>query len=249
MTKCKKTLMKISKKMKKVLFFALLLMILGAASVNAQVRIGGDGEPHTAAVLDLNATDETNDGIRGLALPRVSLTDETDLFNGVEPLDGTLVYNTNGDDNLETGVYYWKSKWTKLGGNSNSPNDAANGLTKENNTVLLGGTLTKATEIAQAGFNLYTTGNGKVSIGAAPTANSAKFEVSGAATNTAAFSAGSSQTIDFSQSNLAYTTASAGAFTLNNLKDGGVYTLAVQGTTSGNSTFTAKNTAGTTLTV
>jgi hypothetical protein len=125
----------------------------------------------------------------------------------------------------------------------------ANGLTKENNTVLLGGTLTKNTEIVQAGFNLYTTGDGKVSIGATPTDNSAKFEVNGAAANTAAFSAESSQTIDFSQSNLAYTSANAGAFTLNNLKDGGAYTLAVQGTTSGTSTFTAKNTAGSTLTV
>ena len=113
----------------------------------------------------------------------------------------------------------------------------------------LGGTLTKATEITSAGFNLYTTGTGKVSIGAAPTANSAKFEVSGAAANTEAFSAGSSRTIDFSKSNLAYTTASAGAFTLNNLKNGGAYTLAVQGATSATSTFTAKNIAGTTLTV
>jgi hypothetical protein len=40
-------------------------------------------------------------------------------------------------------------------------------------------------------------------------------------------------TIDFSQSNLAVTTASAGNFTLNNMKNGGTYTLAVQGATSG----------------
>ena len=65
-------------------------------------------------------------------------------------------------------------------------------------------------------------------------------EVSGAARNTSAFSAGSNRTIDFSQSNLAYTTASAGGtFTLNNMKDGGTYTLAVQGTTSGTAAFTA----------
>jgi hypothetical protein len=38
---------------------------------------------------------------------------------------------------------------------------------------------------------------------------------------------------------LAYTTASAGAFTLTNIKDGGTYTLAVQGTTSGTASFTA----------
>lgn len=66
-----------------------------------------------------------------------------------------------------------------------------------------------------------------------------KFEVNGAATNTTAFNAGAGTTIDFSRSNLAYTTASAGAFTLTNLKDGGTYTLAVQGATSGTASFTS----------
>jgi hypothetical protein len=99
--------------MKKVLFFALLLMISGAASVNAQVRIGGDGAPHTAAVLDLNATDATNNGNRGLALPRVNLTAETTQLNGSNPKDGTLVYNTNSS--FGVGLYYWVSnKWVKL---------------------------------------------------------------------------------------------------------------------------------------
>ena len=105
--------MKILKKMKKVLFFALLLTILGAASVNAQVRIGGDVAPNTAAVLDLNATDVINNGTRGLALPRVSLANETAKLNGVNPKDGTLVYNTNSG--FGVGLYYWVSnKWVKL---------------------------------------------------------------------------------------------------------------------------------------
>lgn len=78
---------------------------------------------------------------------------------------------------------------------------------------------------------------GRVGIGTSnPTST---LEVNGAATNTTAFNAGAGTTIDFSKSNLAYTTASAGAFTLNNLKDGGTYTLAVQGATSGTSTFNA----------
>jgi len=66
-----------------------------------------------------------------------------------------------------------------------------------------------------------------------------RLEVNGAATNTTAFNAGAGTSIDFSRSNLAYTTASAGAFTLTNMKDGGTYTLAVQGTTSGTASFTA----------
>jgi hypothetical protein len=113
MTKCKKTLMKISKKMKKVLFFALLLTILGAASVNAQVRIGGDGAPHPTAVLDLNVTDATDSGNLGLALPRVNLIAETTQLNGTNPKDGTLVYNTN--TGFGAGLYYWVTgKWVKL---------------------------------------------------------------------------------------------------------------------------------------
>jgi hypothetical protein len=66
-----------------------------------------------------------------------------------------------------------------------------------------------------------------------------KLEVNGSATNTTAFNAGASSTIDFSNSNLAYTSASPGAFTLSNIKDGGTYTLSVQGTTSGTASFSA----------
>ena len=66
-----------------------------------------------------------------------------------------------------------------------------------------------------------------------------KLEVSGSATNTTAYNAAAATTIDFSQSNLAYTSASAGAFTLTNIKDGGTYTLAVRGTTSGTASFSS----------
>jgi hypothetical protein len=71
------------------------------------------------------------------------------------------------------------------------------------------------------------------------TAGGAVLEVNGASTNTTAFNASSGTSIDFTKSNLAYTTASAGAFTLTGMKDGGTYTLAVQGGTSGTSSFTA----------
>jgi hypothetical protein len=79
--------------------------------------------------------------------------------------------------------------------------------------------------------------NGNVGIGtSSPTS---RLEVDGAATNKTAFDAAAGTTIDFSKSNLAYTTANPGAFTLSNLKDGGTYTLAVQGTTAGTAGFTA----------
>ncbi len=82
-----------------------------------------------------------------------------------------------------------------------------------------------------SGTNTFTVGTGATTLGGSLT-------VGGAASNYDAYNAGSGTTIDFTQSNLAYTTASAGAFTLSGLKDGGTYTLAVQGTTSGTATFT-----------
>ncbi len=68
---------------------------------------------------------------------------------------------------------------------------------------------------------------------------SSKLEINGAVTNTLAYDAVANTTIDFSQSNLAFTTASAGSFILTNIKTGGTYTLAVQGATAGTSVFTS----------
>jgi len=90
-------------------------MILGAASVSAQVRIGGNGAPNAGAVLDLNATDAIT-GTKGLALPRVDLTSSTmQLASGVTNLTGMLVYNTT--TTLGTGIYFWDgSQWTIISG-------------------------------------------------------------------------------------------------------------------------------------
>jgi len=83
---------------------------------------------------------------------------------------------------------------------------------------------------------LFINSSGNVGVGTkAPTS---KLEVNGAATNTHVADV-TGTTIDFSLSNVMGTTASAGAFTLQNLKSGGSYTLAVKGTTSGTCTFTA----------
>jgi hypothetical protein len=80
-----------------------------------------------------------------------------------------------------------------------------------------------------------TTGN----VGIGTNNPTSKLEINGAATNATALNSVASTTIDFSKSNLAYTTASAGAFILTNIKDGGTFTLAVQGANSGISTFTS----------
>lgn len=76
-------------------------------------------------------------------------------------------------------------------------------------------------------------------VGIGTTSPTSRFEVNGSATNTTAFNSGSATAILFNNSNLAYTSASPTAFFLQGIKDGGTYTLAVQGTTSGTASFTA----------
>jgi hypothetical protein len=107
--------------MKKVLFLMILpFLLLGTARVSAQVRIGGSGSPHSSAVLDLNADNETTpSGNRGgLALPRVALTENNMQLNGVPPVNGMLVYHT-GSTLDGAGVYVWMTdKWVKTSNGS-----------------------------------------------------------------------------------------------------------------------------------
>jgi hypothetical protein len=103
--------------MKKRLFMMTLpFLLLGTAGVNAQVRIGANTAPNEAAILDLNANDTKNDGTKALALPRVNLgalTESNAKLEGITPLNGMLVYNTNSS--LGVGLYYWVTdKWIKL---------------------------------------------------------------------------------------------------------------------------------------
>jgi len=114
----------------------LLLMGLGAASVKAQVRIGGNAAPNPAAALDLNANDDaTPAGNKGaLALPRVSLASTTAQLNGATPVTGMLVYNTNAT--LGVGIYFWNgTNWIIISGDGVVGNEmtdtiAGSGLTR-----------------------------------------------------------------------------------------------------------------------
>jgi hypothetical protein len=109
-------------KMTKMFYLMLLLMLLGTASMNAQVRIGGTGDPYDAAVLDLNANnDATPSGnTGGLALPRIALTSVTQQLNNATPKPGTLLYNTStGLDGA--GTYVWTTQWMKVSTGANAP--------------------------------------------------------------------------------------------------------------------------------
>jgi hypothetical protein len=84
--------------------------------------------------------------------------------------------------------------------------------------------------------NILPKGTGNVGIGT--TSPSSTLVVKGAARNEAAISNATS-TIDFATGNLQYTSSNCGAYILNNLKDGGSYTLSVQGTTAATCSFSA----------
>ncbi|MDR0864718.1 MAG: Ig-like domain-containing protein [Candidatus Symbiothrix sp.] len=101
----------------KLVSLMLTLIVMSAASVNAQVRIGGIDDPNPSAILDLNATDTTTVGKLGLSLPRVNLGSTTAQLNGANPLNGTMVYNTNASmtNGQGAGIYFWNSgKWNAL---------------------------------------------------------------------------------------------------------------------------------------
>jgi hypothetical protein len=101
---------------KKTILLALTLIMMSAASVNAQVRIGGMDNPNPSAVLDLNADDATNDGELGLALPRVELTSTTSSSPLQVHVAGMIVYNTATENNVTPGTYYNDgTKWIRTG--------------------------------------------------------------------------------------------------------------------------------------
>jgi hypothetical protein len=107
-------------KMKKMFFLMLLLTVVGTASMNAQVLIGSNttNEPTPGAVLDLNNTSAGYIG--GLLLPKVELTDFTDITVNIVAADGheadlkgLIVYNTAAGTE---GIFVWNGsdKWEAI---------------------------------------------------------------------------------------------------------------------------------------
>ncbi|MDR0865828.1 MAG: hypothetical protein LBO74_12990 [Candidatus Symbiothrix sp.] len=113
--------------MKKMIFLVLTLIVLGAASMNAQVTIGDNPDTDIpGALLNLNTTAKG-----GLLLSNVDIIDlskiptGTNLFPGIvagtnddtnEAFTGAIVFNTN--TTTGAGVYVWNGNdWTKLGSN------------------------------------------------------------------------------------------------------------------------------------
>jgi hypothetical protein len=104
--------------MKKFNLLALLFIIMGVASANAQVSIGGSStdNPHEGAILDLKSANQ------GLLLPRVDLVDfEILTVGGItekasdDTAKGMTVYNTNAYALDGLGIYVWDgSRWNGI---------------------------------------------------------------------------------------------------------------------------------------
>jgi hypothetical protein len=91
-----------------------LILLISAASVKAQVRIGGDADPNESAVLDLNATNAANNSKLGLALPRVALISTASFAPLQAHVAGMMVYNTGTIGDITPGTYYNDgSKWIR----------------------------------------------------------------------------------------------------------------------------------------
>jgi uncharacterized protein (TIGR02145 family) len=97
-----------------------LLLMIGAVSMNAQVRIGGTATPNASAILDLNASDAVNNATKGLALPRVALKSINQASPFAAHVNGMMVFNTatttGGLDTIvQPGTYYNNgARWIKV---------------------------------------------------------------------------------------------------------------------------------------
>jgi hypothetical protein len=168
----------------------------------------------------------------GIIAPNYSLTELNDAPVGTYGTNqtGAIVYikDITGSTTAQTvnitamGYYYFDgSLWQSMGSSSAAAWDVV-------------GSSNKATTSFQ---HIYQ--SGKVGIGnysASTSAVNSTLEVDGSSTNKMAYNA-TGDTVNFTMSNLAYTTDPAGAFDVKGLKDGGTYTLAVKGATSGTATF------------
>ncbi|SBW01522.1 hypothetical protein [uncultured Dysgonomonas sp.] len=118
--------MKINKRTKlKVLYFLILLIL--TLNINAQVTVGSNVPPNKGSILDLKEESSVNaNSTRGLALPRVNLTNESRLYpmfpDNYTDLTlnsthiGLTVYNVNPCEPFGKGVFVWNgSKWEPIG--------------------------------------------------------------------------------------------------------------------------------------
>jgi hypothetical protein len=116
--------------MKKFLFYTLILFAYDKTSAQ-NVGINNSGAaPDPTAMLDLVATD------KGLLIPRVALTGNTDVVTVPAPTLSLMVYNTAtagvAPNDVSPGYYYWNGTfWINMGttGQNSTAYPSTNGIT------------------------------------------------------------------------------------------------------------------------
>lgn len=116
--------------------------------VNAMAQVGiNTASPNPSSILDIRATD------KGILIPQVhllSLADQTTITNG--NVKSLLVYNTNNE--LGEGYCYWDgSLWRRLANKEDLNITVKNGLTKNDNEIILGGNLDRPTKLTTSSQN------------------------------------------------------------------------------------------------
>lgn len=222
-------------------------VITGTTS-NAVARIGGNSNH----ALDIGSYNDLPYGSYLQSTDKGNLA--TNLPLTLNPVGGNVgigtntpsqrftIFGTNGDPSTPTGGSTY-NLWTtnsifRIDGGTNHAIDMGTYASSP-----YGGYIQSINRsVANSLLNLVLNpSGGNVGIGTTTSNVGSKLEVNGASTNTTAYNAGAGTSIDFTKSNLAYTTANAGSITLTGMKDGGTYTLAVQGATSGTASFTGSN--------
>ena len=118
--------------------------------------------------------------------------------------------------------------------------DSTNTSVSRVNALSLGGITISDGSNATEWMRINSLGN----VGIGTTSPRGTLDVTGAILNATVSNA--TATIDYSKANLQSTSLSCGALQLNNMKEGGSYTLAVQGAVSGTCAFTIYSDAGVT---
>ena len=97
--------------MKRLFFIIIILSIFGINYGQVSFSEGGDA-PDPSAALDINYSN------KGLLIPRVPLTSNTDVVTIPSPAISLLVYNTGTGGLTPAGYYYWNgSQWVMIGSN------------------------------------------------------------------------------------------------------------------------------------
>jgi hypothetical protein len=149
------------------LVFLLFLTCLCFTSKAQNVGIG-TATPNSKAALEIVSSGNN----QGLLIPRLSAAQRLAIVVGASE-NSLLVY-----DKDSAAYMYWDGAIWKLLSTSSSTVTASNGLTKTASNIKLGGSLTAATTVNTAGFNLAFSGAGNVGIGMVPS-GTYKLEVNG----------------------------------------------------------------------